>query len=234
MTAATEATEGIDRRHAYRAPSRVPRGIVDGGTFADLDGLLGSLRALRATGATEDVLGFAIPLSGDPWSPEGLAVLPATQRKRRFDALAWLLDVIDPHRPPPDVATWRRGRNTYLARPVLGDDLWRWILGVYPFRVPMDDHPAGGVWILGRPNHASAVAGTEGAALGGVAGALSTLGVPAQYIATYGERLAAGDCLLTTCETDEGRSERDLKIMRKRGGQHLFKSVVAAERRVQA
>ena len=101
---------------------------------------------------------------------------------------------------------------------------------MHTFRVPLDDRPGSGTWVLGRPNHASAVAGSEGAALGGAAGALSALGIPAQYIPTFGERLAAGECLFTTCETDVGRVERDLRSMRKHGAANLFKSVVAGQR----
>ena len=232
VTDAAAAAEPVDHPPAYRATA-VPRGVITGGTFAELDGLLSALRALRAAGTTEDVLGFAIPLPSDPWSPEGLATLPSTQRKPRFDIVGWLWDVIDPHRPPPDTATWRRGYNTYLARPVLGQELWRWIVGVKTFRVPLDDQPGEGVWVLGRPNHAAALAGVEGGALGGAAGALSALGIPSQHIATFAERLAAGECLFTTCETNVGRVERDLQMMRKRGARHLFKSAIHAQRRVQ-
>ena len=81
---------------------------------------------------------------------------------------------------------------------------------------------AGGVWVLGRPNHAAALGGARGAARGGAAGALASLGIPEEHLEDYIKRLFDGQTLLTTCETDDGRVQRDDKLMAKHHALHRF------------
>ncbi|MBI3973715.1 MAG: hypothetical protein HY332_20765 [Chloroflexi bacterium] len=218
----------VDHRHTWETP----KAILVGGIFKELDGLLDSLRTMRSAGATSDVIGFAIPLGGDPTTPEGVASLKLPRGRRRFDVLQAILDFIDPHRPPAEIAQLRRGQNTVLATPILGN-LKDWLVGVRTFRVPVTEQPDGGVWVLGRPNHAAAVAGAEGAAAGGFRGALAALGIPKQHIPTFAKRLGNGECIMTTCETDKGRANRDERIIRKNGADLVFKELIFSERRKQ-
>jgi hypothetical protein len=55
---------------------------------------------------------------------------------------------------------------------------------------------------------------------------LATIGVPLEIGALCAERLAAGDCILTTCETDGGRQRSDERIMRRAGATYLFEPLV--------
>ena len=210
---------------AARAPIGIiptsPRSAIVAGTFRDLDGALGVMRALRSAGATEDIIGFAIPLPGDPTSPDALETLIPPKRRRRFDPIGLAMTILDPHRPPPEYRTLIRGRNSVLARPLLGN-LSGWLVGVQEFRVPDPNSPDGGVWVLGRPNHAAAVGGARGAARGGAAGALASLGIPEDHLEDYVKRLFDGQTILTVCETDEGRVQRDEKLMKKHGALDQF------------
>src|SRR4051794_22721117 len=158
------------------------------------------MRALRGTllsgyGATEDVIGFATPLPGEPADPATLETLLAKRRRRRFDPVGLTLAILDPHRPPPEYRTLTRGQNSVLARPLLGN-LWGWLIGVQEFHVPNSNSPNGGVWVLGRPNHAAALGGARGAARGGAAGALAALGIPEEHLEDYIKRLFEGQTLL--------------------------------------
>jgi hypothetical protein len=202
-------------RRAIGTIPTAPRSAVIAGTFKELDGALAVMRALRRAGATEDIIGFATPLPGDPTNPDTLETL-IPPRRRRFDPVGLAMVIIDPHKPPPDYRTLIRGQNSVLARPLLGK-LWGWLIGVQEFRVPDPNSPDGGVWVLGRPNHAAAVGGARGAALGGSAGALASLGLPESLIPEYLGRLFDGQTILTLCETDEGRVQRDYKLMGKHG-----------------
>jgi hypothetical protein len=198
-----------------------PAASVAGGAFKTMDGLLAVLRGLRAARATEDIVGFAIPLEADPTTAEGLETILAAHRRRGFNPIEWLLDVIDPHRPPPSPAALMAGYNSILTPFLLGD-LSRWLVGVKTFRIPLEQAPGGGVWVLGRPNHAAAIAGATGAALGGAAGALASLGLPADQLEAFAERIAAGQPVLTVCSTDEGRIEQAVRLMRKQGAEGIF------------
>jgi hypothetical protein len=215
----------------------LPRAIVVGGLFPRPPGLLKALRALRSAGATNDVVGLAIPLEGDPTAPDTPVRVAGLDRRRRFDPVDFLLTVLDPHRPPPQPDGWARGPEGPLAQGVLGD-LTHWLVGVYTFRVPLGEglrgpraSPPGGdgVWVLGRPSHAAAIHGARGAALEGAAGALASLGVPERLAARYAERLAAGESILTVCETDPGRARRDERILSRQGAVELFEHPLVGE-----
>ena len=122
-----------------------PRAAIVGGAFKDLDDALAVMRALRGTllsgyGATEDVIGFATPLPGEPADPATLETLLAKRRRRRFDPVGLTLAILDPHRPPPEYRTLTRGQNSVLARPLLGK-LWGWLIGVQEFHVPNPNSP---------------------------------------------------------------------------------------------
>jgi hypothetical protein len=197
-----------------------PRAILVGGLFDGPDGVLAALRALRAARATNDVVGLAIPLDGDPTDPGAVVSARGAPAKSRFDLVRFLLTVVDPHRPVGQPDGWARGRTGILAKVIL-DDLTRWLVGVSTFRVPGPDGGPG-VWVLGRPNHAAAVNGVRAAAAEGAIGAVASLGVPASLAATYAERLAGGQSVLTTCETDAGRTRRDAKILKRNGAHDTF------------
>lgn len=189
------------------------RGYMTVAIVPTVEALTSVLKALRSAGATEDVVGFAIPVEGDPAEGGIRPMGPISVRRRRFDLGEYLLDVIDPHRPVGATDNWARGRNGAIAKAVLGK-LTRWLVGVHTFRVPL---PEGSVWVVGRPNHASAIQRLRGDALGGAAGALASIGVPVDIFAEFAERLAAGECIVTTCETDEGRWNRDRRILERAG-----------------
>jgi hypothetical protein len=223
-------TAVLERLEAARAIS-APTATIVGGTFADLDAMLGVMRALRSSGSTEDILGFAIPLEGDPTTPEGLAALANRPVRQRFDLIRAIRTILDPHEPPPDLASVRRGQNSILATPFLGS-LTKWLVGVSTFRIPGDAPGDEGTWVLGRPNHAAAVAGLYGAAQGDRAGALASIGLPLDVHREFGERLECGESVLTTCETDEGRARRDEAWMRKRGAAAVFRRLVVSPSQV--
>jgi hypothetical protein len=215
-------------RDAYQDVSGVTtsRAYVVGGLLPSVADLAGALRALRATGQTEDVVGFAIPLEGD--DPDAGIVRElrtgddATPRKRGFDLMRFLAVAMDPHGDSRRrwQLRWAPGRNVRVAVEVLGD-LTRWLVGIHAFKI----HDARGeedVWVLGRPNHAAAMHKLAGDAREGARGVLATLAVPGDAAAEVGAALTAGYCLLTTCETDENRMKRDLKILRRAGAIQVF------------
>lgn len=216
-----------------------PLATVLGGLFPDVQGPIKIMRALRGAGTSGDTMGLAVPLPGDPDDPQTMQRL-IPPRRRAFDPVGYLMVVLDPHRPPPTFQSLTWGQNAPLTRRLLGD-LANWLAGVKTFRIPAvpagtdgaaagDDH---GVWVLGRPNHAAAVAGAEGGALGGSVGALAAFGVPLDLGVAYAQRVIGGAVLLTTCETDEGRTKRDRKLMRKHGGVEIFERVIVAPHRQQ-
>jgi hypothetical protein len=219
-TAIRPVTSDAARRPIGTIPTS-PRSAVVGGAFKELDSALDVMRAVRSAGSTEDIVGFATPLPGDPDAPDALETLVVPGRKRGFSLLRWIMTGIDPHQPGPDYRALTRGRNSVLTRPLLGD-LSRWLVGVYGFRVPDPNSPDGGVWVLGRPSHAAALGGAGGAALGGAVGALASLGIPEEHIQDYIKRLFDGQTILTLCETDEGRVQRDDRLMAKHGALHRF------------
>jgi hypothetical protein len=194
-----------------------------GGLFDGPDGLLPALRALRGAGATNDVVGLAIPLSGDPSDPDAeVYALSASSgpRRKRIDVLDVLMTIVDPHRPRVELNGWARDRTGVLAASLL-QDLNRWLVGVLTFRVPGPDGGPG-VWVLGRPNHAAAVQGFRDGAQEGPTGAMASFGIPRGRAWHYAERLAAGASVLTTCETDDGRARRDRGILEKNGARDVF------------
>jgi hypothetical protein len=214
-----------------------PEAVVVGGLFRDVEGPLAVMRALRRSGAAGDVVGFAIPLPGDPDEPGTLERL-ADRRPRGFSLLGYLKVVIDPHTPPPEYRTLIAGQNSALTRLVLRD-MAGWVAGVKTFRIPPTltgeaskaEAIQGGVWVLGRSNHAAAVAGSEGGDQGGALGVLTAIGAPSELVRGFAERIAGGEVLFTTCETDAGRARRDAKWLRKHGGADLFERVIASPRR---
>jgi hypothetical protein len=195
------------------------------------------MRALRRSGAAGDTVGFAIPLPGDPDDPNTLERL-ADRRPKRFSLLGYLKVVIDPHTPPPEYRTLIAGQNSSLTRLVLRD-MAGWVAGVKTFRIPPTltgkaskaEATQGGVWVLGRSNHAAAVAGSEGGDQGGALGVLTSIGVPSELVRGYAERIAGGEVLFTTCQTDTGRAQRDAKWLRKHGAADVFERVIASPRR---
>lgn len=208
-----------------------PRAILVTGLFPDVVGLRATMRVLRTAGTTPDVIGLAIPVHGNPATAAGLSSIeiPHTPRPR-FDVMGFLMTVLDPHDPGPDVRTFKSGQNSVLAQPFLSD-LWTWMHGVKIIRVPLPEAGPEEGWMLGRPNHAASVAGGGGhASSGGLAGALTVFGVPMQHVDAVAAGLAAGQCLLTTCETDEGRTKRDGQIMRRNGATVLVDVPVYLER----
>ncbi len=229
MTTTTTAT--LERPAAPAAPAAraaAPRAIVVGGTFDDAGRLSETIAALRRAGRSEDVVGLAVPLPGDPETPEVVARIVQQRRRPRFDPIGFLITVIDPHRPPPDAATLQRGQNSILATLVLGK-IAGWLVGVKPFRIPIEQAPEGGVWVLGRPNHAAALAGMEGAATGGTRGALAAIGIPDELAEAFASHLLAGNAVLTTCETDQGRAQRDQQLLRRHGAANLFEFPIFLE-----
>jgi hypothetical protein len=215
-----------------------PEATVVGGLFPSVDGPLRVMRALRRSGAAGDIVGLAVPLPGDPDDPTTLQRLAAPRPKKGFDVIGYLKVVFDPHAPPPAYRTLVAGQNSVLTRLVLRD-LASWIAGVKTFRIPptltgdvSKDEAQGGVWVLGRSNHAAAVAGGGEADLGGALGALAGIGVPRDLVLPFAERIAGGQVLLTTCETDAGRARRDSRWLRKNGARDVFEQVILSPRRI--
>jgi hypothetical protein len=222
-------------RHSADAAVVTSRAYLGGALFPSVEGLVDALRHLRSAGRTEDVVGLAIPLEGD--EPDAGIVRRRKDRphKRSFNLVEFLMTALDPHRPSGWSGIWAPGKNNAVAVDLLGD-LTRWLVGVQPFRV--SEIPNAGtdgvvgdsnVWILGRPNHGAAVAGLLGDAHEGPVGVLVTVGVPATVGLLCAQRLAAGDCILTTCETDSRRRLSDDRIMRKAGATYFFDTVVMTQ-----
>ena len=209
-----------------------PRAFLVAALFPSSNGVVGAMRALRSAGRTEDTLGFAIPLEGDP-TTGNVRLRGYVPAKRSLSPLEFVLTVIDPHRPPSTYQQLIAGQNAMMTEPVLGD-LAQWVIGVHPFRIPLGPELGSGTWVLGRPNHAAAVAGVEGAAHGGPICALATLGIQdTQVIQEFAERIAAGQCLLTSCETDIGRAGGDRRIFLKHGGTTIHEAPILRGHRVQ-
>ena len=201
-------------RHATRVEGTV-RACVIGATFATISQVQQALGAVRATGTAGDIVGFAIPLPGDPKDPAVAAqVVSAMIAPRGIGA--WLMNVLDPHKPLPTYSEQVSGRNVPLAHAVLGD-LTSWVGAAGYMRVPVAGRDS--VWIVGRPNHAVSVQGGNGVGRGD---ALVTIGIPAAQLEAFRGAIADGLCVVTTCETDPGRAERDASIMRRAGAKAVF------------
>ena len=214
-----------------------PEAIVVGGLFGSIDGPLHVMRSLRRSGAAGDTVGLAVPLPGDPNDPETLQRLTAPKPKKGFDLLGYLLTALDPHAPPPAYRSLIAGQNSVLTRLILRD-LADWIAGVKTFRIPPSmtgdvskDEAEGGVWVLGRSNHAAAVAGGGGADQGGAIGALTGVGVPQELVRLFAERIVGGQIVFTTCETDGNRARRDARWLKKAGVSDAFEQVILSPRR---
>ena len=130
------------------------------------------------------------------------------------------MTALDPHRRSTWTSGWAPGKNSGAAVELLGD-LTRWLVGIQAVRlhgVPGEET----LWVLGRPNHAAAIHKVEGDSQEGLVGMLATYAV-AESIAPYvAERLAAGDSVLTTCESDANRARNDERIMKKAGAVRIF------------
>ena len=232
---ARPATLPAGRPPAFPLP---PEATIVGGLFSSVEGPQKGMRAMRGKGTAGDAVGLAVPLPGDPDDPETLARL-ADRPRKRFDPVSYLKAVVDPHSPPAEFRALIAGQNAPMTRLLLSD-LANWISGVKTFRIPPSEvgdvskeATQGGVWVLGRSNHAAAVAGLDGAEVGGYLGVLAGIGVQAPLAQAIAERIAGGEVLLTACETDAGRAARDKKWMRKYGGADLFEWVVVSPRRGQ-
>jgi hypothetical protein len=203
------------------------RAYLSGALLPSVDALLSAIKALRATGSTEDVVGLAIPLAGDPNGGEAMVRTrrEVDQGKKKFNLIEFLMTAIDPHGQGRRRARWRLGpgRNVGTASEIMGN-VTRWMVGIQTFRIPLPE-PVGdetALWVLARPNHAAAIHKLEGDSHEGYVGMMATLGVPASVAAEFVRKLEAGDCLLTTCETDPGRARRDQNIMRRAGATSMF------------
>lgn len=226
MTATQQAGSGSYAAGASIVPGDgsvviTSEAFIAGALMPSVQSLAAALRAIRGARHTADVVGFAVPLAGDDPSDgrvlERASVEPV---KQRFDFMEFMMTAIDPHRTFTRFEGVAPGRNVPLAADLLGD-LTRWLVGIRTFRI----HDVIGeqdVWVLARPNHAAAMQKVEGDSEEGHVGMLATLGVPREFATDYAARLGAGECILTTCETDEGRWRRDQKIMKDNGGASLF------------
>ncbi|HEX2514381.1 MAG TPA: hypothetical protein VH257_06715 [Chloroflexota bacterium] len=231
---ARPATLPAGRPPAFPLP---PEATIVGGLFSSVEGPQKVMRAMRSKGTAGDAVGLAVPLPGHPDDPQTLAKLADQRPRKRFDLVGYLKAVVDPHSPPAEFRALIAGQNAPMTRLLLSD-LANWISGVKTFRIPPSEvgdvskeATQGGVWVLGRSNHAAAVAGLDGAEMGGYLGALAGIGVQAPLAQVIAERIAGGEVLLTACETDAGRAARDKKWMRKFGGADLFEWVVVSPRR---
>ena len=222
LGAAVTAADFIARpnRHSADAPVVTSRGYVAGALFPSVDGLAAALRSLRSAGRTEDVVGLLIPLEGDD-PAEGIV---RTRRDPapapRFNLVDFLMTALDPHRPSGWDSGWAPGKNAGAAVDLLGD-LTRWLVGIQAVRL----HGTPGVepfWVLGRPNHAAAIHKIPGDSKEGFVGMLATYAIVESLAPYVAERLAAGDCVLTTCESDLNRARNDERIMKKAGAIQVF------------
>jgi hypothetical protein len=194
----------------------IVRALLVGAAFADTSGLTRSLAVIRATGTASDIVGFAVPLPGDP-SDDAVAAEVVGRITAPTGFGAWVRLVLDPHAPTsPTYREQVAGRNVPLAYAILGD-VAEWVGATGYMRV--NGHDGAGAWVLGRPNHASAVQGGIGALRGD---ALATVGVPLALRDAFRDLVLSGNCVLTTCETDPGRASRDADIFRRHGGRATF------------
>jgi hypothetical protein len=222
LGAAVSAAEFITRpdRHSADAPVITSRAYVCGALFPSVESLAAALRALRGAGRTEDVVGLLIPLEGDD-PDEGIVrtrrdVAPA----RGFNLIEFLMTALDPHRPSGWQGGWAPGTNAGAAVELLGD-LTRWLVGIQAVRI--HGTPSGApLWVMGRPNHAAAIHKVEGDSQEGYVGMLATYAIVESLAPYVAERLAAGDCVLTTCESDLNRAQNDERMMKKAGAVQLF------------
>ncbi|HET7772029.1 MAG TPA: hypothetical protein VFN74_24870 [Chloroflexota bacterium] len=222
LGAAVTAADFIARpgRHSADAPVVTSRGYISGALFPSVEDLARALRALRGAGRTEDVVGLLIPLDGDD-PAAGIARARREPAPRRgFSLGEFLMTALDPHRQTTWTAGWAPGKNSGAAVELLGD-VTRWLVGIQAVRlhgIPGEEP----LWVLGRPNHAAAIHKLEGDSQEGLVGMLATYAI-AESIAPYvAERLSAGDCVLTTCESDANRARNDERIMKKAGAVRVF------------
>ena len=201
-------------RHATRMEGTV-RACVIGAAFNSISQVQQALSAFRATGTAGDIVGFAIPLPGDPSDPAVAAQVVREMLVPRGIG-AWIMNVLDPHKPMLTYSEQVLGRNVPLAHAVLGD-LTNWIGAAGYMRVPVPGREP--VWIVGRPNHAVSVQGGNGVGRGD---ALVTIGIPSAQVEAFRGAIADGLSVVTTCETDPGRAERDASIMRRAGARAVF------------
>ncbi len=192
------------------------RAFLVGAVFADTSGLTQSLAAIRSTGTASDIVGFAVPLPGDP-TDDAVAAEVVGRITAPAGFAAWVRLVIDPHAPTsPTYRDQVAGRNVPLAYAILGD-VAEWVGATGYMRVGRQDGAS--AWVLGRPNHASAVQGGIGTLRGD---ALATVGVPLALRDAFRNLVVSGNSVLTTCETDPGRASRDADIFRRHGGRATF------------
>ena len=222
LGAAVTAVEFAARPNRHDADAAVvtSRAYLAGALFPSVDALAASLRALRSAGRTEDVVGLAIPLDGDDPDAGTVRARAEAAPKRGFNLVEFLMTALDPHRPSGWQATWAPGKNSGSSVDLLGG-VTRWLVGIQPFAI----HGVPGVdpfWVLGRPNHAAALHKITGDSQEGYGGILASFGVGQSLALVCAERLAAGDCLLTTCESDLNRARSDERIMKKAGAAQVF------------
>ena len=225
LGAAVTAAEFIARpdRHSGEAPVVTSRGYVAGALFPTVDSLAAALRALRGAGRTEDVVGLLIPLEGDDPAAGVVRTRRDPAPKRGFDLMDFLMTAIDPHRSSTWQAGWAPGKNAGAAVELLGN-VTRWLVGIQAVR--LHGVPGGEpLWVLGRPNHAAAIHKVPGDSQEGLVGMLATYAIVESIAPYVAERLAAGDCVLTTCESDVNRAKDDERIMRKAGAVQVFDRV---------
>ena len=192
------------------------RALIVGAAFTDRAGLRNSLATIRATGTASDIVGFAVPLPGDP-RDEAVAAEVVGMMAAPTGFGAWVRLVLDPHAPTsPTYREQVAGRNVPLAYAILGD-VAEWVGAAGYMRV--HGEKGASTWVLGRPSHATAVQGGTGSLKGD---ALATVGVPLALRDAYRDLVLSGNCVLTTCETDPGRASRDAKIFRRNGGRATF------------
>ena len=225
LGASVTAAEFITRRdrHSGDAPVVTSRGYVSGALFPTVKSLASALRALRGAGRTEDVVGLLIPLEGDDPAAGIVRARRDTPPPPRFNLVEFLMTALDPHRPSGWQSGWAPGKNAGAAVDLLGD-LTRWLVGIQAVCL----HGTPGVepfWVLGRPNHAAAIHKILGDSQEGFVGMLATYAIVEPLAPYVAERLAAGDCVLTTCESDANRASSDERIMKKAGAIQMFDRV---------
>jgi hypothetical protein len=230
VAAPVSAAEFIARpdRHEADPPVVTSRGFVAGALFPSVETLAAALRSLRGAGRTEDVVGLLIPLEGDDPDAAVVRARRDPAPRRGFNLVDFLMTALDPHRPSGWQSGWAPGKNAGVAVDLLGG-LTRWLIGIQAVR--LHGVPGGEpLWVLGRPNHAAAIHKVTGDSQEGYAGMLATYAV-AESLAPYvAERLAAGDCMLTTCESDANRARSDERMMRKAGAIQIFDRVTREQK----
>ena len=221
LAASISAAEFLSRPELHTAaPVVTSRGFVAGALFPSVEALAAALRSLRDAGRTEDVVGLLIPLEGDDPSEGIVRTRRDPAPPRGFNLVEFLMTALDPHQPSGWEGGWAPGKNSGIAVELLGD-VTRWLIGIQAVR--LHGVPGGEpLWVLGRPNHAAAIHKVPGDSREGLVGMLATYGVVESLAPHVAERLAAGDCVLTTCESDANRARNDERIMKKAGAVRLF------------